>query len=118
MRIGLIGAGQRQASLVSSLAGVSGSQVMAVADPHGASVAEISGLLVDHGKPVPETYAGDDATDRPLARDHIDLALIATPWPSHTRLAIQALRAGKHVGLEVPAAITIEDCWELINTSE
>ncbi len=118
VRIGLIGAGHRQGGLVSSLAEVSGARVVAVADLHAESVAEMSGLLAGQGKPVPEPYAGEDATERLLARDDIDLALIATPWPSHAALAVQAMRAGKHVGLEVPAALTVEECWDLVDASE
>lgn len=118
VRIGLIGAGQRQGGLVSSLAAVTGARVVAIADPHAEPAAAISGLLVHQGKPTPRTYTGDQATDRLLAHDDIDLVLIATPWPSHAALAVRAMRAGKHVGLEVPAALTVEECWALVDTSE
>jgi hypothetical protein len=118
VRIGLIGAGGRQGGLMSSLAPVPGAEVVAVADPRTEAATELSGLIAHQGKPRPDTYAGADAVDRLLARDDIDLVLIATPWPTHTPLAVRAMRAGKHVGLEVPAAITIDECWELVDTSE
>lgn len=118
VRIGLIGAGERQGGLVSSLATVTGTRVVAVADPQAEPVAALSGLLVRQGKPAPQSYAGDDAVDRLLARNDVDLVLIATPWLSHAPLAVQAMRAGKHVGLEVPAALTIEECWALVDASE
>ncbi|QGN34417.1 Gfo/Idh/MocA family protein [Microlunatus sp. Gsoil 973] len=118
VRIGLIGAGGRQGGLVSSLAPVAGARVVAVADRLAEPATAVSDLLVRQGKPEPQTYDGDDAVDRLLARADIDLVLIATPWPSHAPLAIQAMRAGRHVGLEVPAALTIEECWALVDTSE
>ena len=39
---------------------------------------------------------------------------IASPLGFHAQHAIQALRAGKHVLLEVPAAETVEECWDLV----
>jgi len=44
--------------------------------------------------------------------------IIATPWLWHTPMAVAAMRAGKAVGVEVPAAVTVEQCWDLVNTSE
>jgi len=43
---------------------------------------------------------------------------VATPWHWHTPMAVAAMRQGKHVAVEVPAATTIEECWQLVDTSE
>jgi hypothetical protein len=44
--------------------------------------------------------------------------VIATPWIWHTPMAVAAMKAGKNVAVEVPAARTLDECWELVNTSE
>jgi predicted dehydrogenase len=44
--------------------------------------------------------------------------IIATPWLWHTAVAVAAMKSGKWAGTEVPAAVTIQDCWDLVNTSE
>ena len=53
-----------------------------------------------------------------LKRDDIDLVVIATPWNWHTPMAVAAMKDGKHVAVEVPAARTLDECWDLVNTSE
>ncbi|MBL8998865.1 MAG: Gfo/Idh/MocA family oxidoreductase, partial [Gemmatimonadetes bacterium] len=59
-----------------------------------------------------------DAWKEMLRRDDIDLVLIATPWEDHVEMSVYAMQQGKHVGLEVPAAYTVEDCWKLVDTAE
>jgi len=44
--------------------------------------------------------------------------VIATPWIWHATTALAGMKQGKHVAVEVPAARTIEECWDLVNTSE
>jgi predicted dehydrogenase len=48
----------------------------------------------------------------------IDAVYIATPPSSHSALTIQALEAGKHVFLEKPLAITLDDCDKIVNAAE
>ena len=53
-----------------------------------------------------------------LERDDLDIVLIATPWGWHTPMAVDAMKAGKHAFIEVPAVITVEECWELVEAQE
>jgi predicted dehydrogenase len=53
-----------------------------------------------------------------VERDDIDAVIIATPWLWHTPMAVAAMANGKWVGVEVPAAVTVRDCWDLVDTSE
>jgi predicted dehydrogenase len=48
----------------------------------------------------------------------IDLIYITTPWSWHTPMAVYAMENGKHAASEVPAAVTLDQCWELVETSE
>src|SRR3954452_1952123 len=45
-----------------------------------------------------------------LARDDVDLVLVCSEPTRHARLAAQALRAGKHVLMDKPMAVTLEEC--------
>jgi predicted dehydrogenase len=53
-----------------------------------------------------------------LADPEIDAVSITTMWDQHTDIAIDALRAGKHVFLEKPMASTVVDCQKIIEASE
>jgi len=67
----------------------------------------------------PETYTDDaEQWKRMCDRDDIDLVYISTPWNMHAFMATYAMEHGKHVAIEVPAATTIEECWQLVETSE
>lgn len=50
--------------------------------------------------------------------DNIDLIYISTPWQYHTQMAIFAMEHGKHVAVEVPMAMTVDDCWKIVKTAE
>ena len=66
----------------------------------------------------PDVYTGDEDYKRVCERDDVDLVYNATPWQLHVPIALYAMRHGKHVATEVPSAFTVEDCWELVETSE
>ncbi|WP_088831558.1 Gfo/Idh/MocA family protein [Paenibacillus tyrfis] len=55
---------------------------------------------------------------RLLEDPFVDAVYIASPMHLHARQSIEALLAGKHVLCEVPAAQTLEDAWELVETVE
>ena len=63
-------------------------------------------------------HSSDHAYEDLVKRDDLDLVLVATPWPWHVPMALAAMKQGKHIAVEVPAARTIEECWQLVNTSE
>ncbi|MFN3801834.1 Gfo/Idh/MocA family protein, partial [Belliella pelovolcani] len=67
----------------------------------------------------PAKYSGNAyAWKKMVERDDIDLIYIATPWDWHVPMAVYAMEAGKHAAVEVPAAKTLEECWQLVETSE
>jgi predicted dehydrogenase len=55
---------------------------------------------------------------RILERDDIDVVNICTPSGLHARMTIEALLAGKHVIVEKPMALTLEDANQMIATSQ
>ena len=76
-------------------------------------------VLKNAGRPEPTVYNKGDEDFRNLVKNEdLDGVYIATPWEWHHPMAIAAMKAGKHVGTEVPAALTVADCWDLVNTSD
>ena len=63
-------------------------------------------------------FVGEDAWKRLCESDQVDLVYIVTDWKSHAPIGIYAMEHGKHAAIEVPAAMTLDEIWQLINTSE
>ncbi|MFD0895072.1 Gfo/Idh/MocA family oxidoreductase [Luteolibacter ambystomatis] len=61
---------------------------------------------------------GQDAWQDIAKRDDVDVVVIATPWELHVPMAVAMMKAGKHAFVEVSAAVTLKECWELVDTSE
>ena len=119
VRLGLIGVGGRGSSLLGEFSAIPQVQVNALCDTVKEKVLKAQARLEKAGKRPPALYhSSDTAFEELVKRDDLDLVLVATPWVWHTRMAVAAMKHGKHVAVEVPAARTIEECWELVNTSE
>jgi predicted dehydrogenase len=117
VRIGMIGTGSRGRSLLHEIVACEGVQVTAVADVGEEAVAKAVDQITSADQPIPATFTGNDSWRHLLEQD-LDLVLVATPWATHTPYAVAAMEAGKHVAVEVPAATTVEECWQLVETSE
>jgi hypothetical protein len=118
VRIGFIGLGNRGPVHSNQTSRLEGVEIIAMCDlrPEKAEAAKKQVLPFGH-KPV--IYAGKEEEWKKLCnRDDIDLIYIATPWHLHTPMAVYAMNHGKHVCIEVPAANTLEECWQLVETSE
>jgi len=75
-------------------------------------------LLKDSGHK-PAVYTGKaEAWKEMVKRDDIDLVIIATPWDDHVPMCVYSMQQGKHVAVEVPAAVTLEECWDMVDTAE
>src|SRR5215471_9915796 len=121
VRLGVIGTGGRGGSLVDNFAAVPGVSISALCDVVKEKVLRVQTKLDKQGKASQKIglYTdGDHAYEQLVKRDDLDLVVIATPWIWHAPMAIAAMKAGKHVAVEVPAARTLDECWQLVNTSE
>jgi len=118
IRVGFIGLGNRGPSHVSNLSLIEGVDIKALCDilPEKAEKTKKS---IEGAGFAPEIYTGNvDAWKKLCEREDLDLIYIATPWNMHTPMAVYAMEQGKHVCIEVPAATTLEECWQLVETSE
>jgi len=119
LRIGVIGTGNRGTHLMRTVLTLKGLTVPAVCDINRTNLARAQEAVVTLGHPKPEGYGGGDyAWEKLVAREDLDAVIIATPWQWHTPMAVKAMQSQKYVGLEVPAALTVDECWQLVNTSE
>ncbi|MGV3541225.1 MAG: Gfo/Idh/MocA family protein [Rufibacter sp.] len=118
VRIGFIGLGMRGPGAVKRMNYMEGVDIKALCDLRPESVAKAEKLLKGSSHR-PTLYSGSENAWQELCRrDDIDLVYIATPWQLHTPMALYAMNQGKHVAVEVPAATTLEECWQLVETSE
>ena len=86
-------------------------------DPNRIEIA--LGKIKDAGFAKPKVYGNSDYDYRNLLDlKEVDAVIISTPWLWHTKMAVDTMRAGKYTGLEVSAANTLEECWDLVNTHE
>ena len=118
VRIGFIGLGNRGPAAVDRMTYIDGVDIKALCDLRPDKVNAVKNSLKD--KPYkPEIYTGNENEWKKLCeRNDVDLVYIATPWSLHTPMAVYAMNHGKHVCVEVPAAKTIDECWQLVETSE
>jgi len=117
VRVGLIGVGGRGQSILGELRVCEGAQILAVADERSDIIEAVKIKLAEGSEAQPDYYSGPDSWRKLLEKD-LDLVYVATSWQTHAPLAVAAMEAGKHTAVEVPAALTIEECWQLVETSE
>jgi hypothetical protein len=118
-RFGIIGLGNRGGGMLPLLLAVPGAKVTALCDIRPEFAQRAAKAVTDAGQPAPAVHTGGDEDFRALvARDDVDFVYVATPWEWHTPMALAAMRAGKHVGVECPLGLTVKDLWELVDTSE
>ena len=119
VNVGIIGLGNRgsiHTKLMASL--YPKATVTAICDLREEKVKQSADFLQKQGQQ-PTVYSGGPEAWKALTdRDDIDLVIIATPWEEHASMGVYAMQQGKHVGIEVPVALTLEHCWKLVDTAE
>lgn len=118
VRIGIIGLGNRGNEAVRRLSYLEGIEITAICDKYPIKVNEAQKVLNDMKLPKAKEFSGSEEAWKGLCDLDIDLVYICTPWHLHTPMSVYSMKAGKHVATEVPAATTLEECWELVEVSE
>ncbi|MBS1713511.1 MAG: Gfo/Idh/MocA family oxidoreductase [Armatimonadetes bacterium] len=119
VRVGFIGVGARGSGHVEQMLLIDGVEVTAICDDWKDLADRSAAACVKAGRAKPAVYKdGPLAYKKLLDRSDVDIVIIATPWDWHTRMAVDAMERGKHAFIEVPAAVTIDECWKLVDTSE
>jgi hypothetical protein len=119
VRIGFVGLGNRGPGAVERMSYIEGVEIVALCDQYEDRVEAMQKLLKNQGLPRAKSYSGNkEAWKQMCENPDIDLIYITTPWSWHTPMAVYAMEHGKHAATEVPAAVTIDECWQLVETSE
>lgn len=119
VRVGFIGLGMRGPSAVKRFTHIPGAKIVALCDIEQERVDSAQQILKRAGLPEAASYGGSEDAWRGLVeRDDIDLVYIVTDWKHHAPMALYAMEQGKHAAIEVPAAMTLDEIWSLIDTSE
>lgn len=119
VRVAFIGLGMRGPGAVKRMTHIPGVEIVALCDMEQKNTEKTNKILEERGFPKAQEFYGDaDAWRKVTALPNVDLVYIATDWKTHAMMGIQAMKDGKHVAIEVPAAMTMDEIWGLINTSE
>ncbi len=119
VRLGYIGVGARGMSHISEGLLRDDIEIVAICDTQESSLKICREKIARSGKPAAKEYTGGtDAYKGLLDRKDIDAVIIATPWQFHHPQAIDAMKAGKYVGCEVIAGLTVQEHWDIIDTHE
>ncbi len=118
VRVGFIGLGMRGTGAVKRFIHLKGAKVTALCDLVAEKVQNSARILAEAGMSEAACFDGPEGWKAVCESEDVDLVYICTDWKTHTPMAVYAMEHGKHVALEVPAAMSIAECWQLINTSE
>ncbi len=119
VRVGIIGVGARGSGLIGDFAAVPGVKVNAICDIDKSKVLAAQKGIMARGQSEPAGYwKGERDFENLCKRDDLDLVIIATPWNWHVPMALSAMKNGHHAAVEVPVAVTMKECWDIVNVSE
>ena len=119
INIGLIGVGLRGTNHLNNVLLREDVNVVAICDIDERRNTLALDMIEKAGYKKPKVFYENEYSYRDLLDlEEVDAVIISTPWLWHARMAKDAMIAGKYTGLEVSAANTLEECWDLVNVHE
>ena len=118
VRVAFVGLGMRGPGAVTRFTYIPGVEVVALCDYEKERAEKCQKSLRKAGLAPADIYWGEKGYEELCKRPDIDLVYVATDWDHHFPVAKCALENGKHTAIEVPSAMNLQQCWELINLSE
>lgn len=123
VRIALIGVGARGSGHTRQLATIEGTEIVAISDLYQDLAQKAAKNCVEIGagdrhKDIALYHGGEDEWRKMLKEVQPDAVIISTNWENHAPMAIAAMEHGAHAFVEVPIAVTLEEMWDIIDTSE
>ena len=118
-RIGLIGVGLRGRNHLKLCLQRDDVEVVAICDIDPQAIALSENMIRESGQKKATVFTGDEFAWKDLSEmDELDGVIISTPWRWHAQMAISSMKNGKYAGVEVPLGLTVQECWDVVNTSE
>ncbi len=118
VRVAFVGLGMRGEWAVMRFAHIPGVEIVALCDYEEPRAERFQKYLREAGLAPADIYSGENGYKEVCQRPDVDLVYVATDWNHHFPVAKYAMENGKHAAIEVPSAMNLEQCWELINLSE
>ena len=119
VRVGFVGLGNRGPGAVERFSHIEGVVIAGLCDKDPARVGNAQKILEKQGLPAAKGYSdSEEAWKAMVDSGEIDLLYICTPWALHAPMAVYAMENDVHAATEVPAALTVEEAWQLVETSE
>jgi len=119
VKIGIIGTGGRGTGHIVTLLSIEGAEIVALCDLVQSRAEDGADLCQKAGKSRPRIYCKDENTWKELLdKEKLDCVIISTYWDSHASIALRAMKNDVYPGIEVPAALTVDNTWKLIEMSE
>ena len=119
VRIGFVGVGHQGTSHVRNFLRIDAVDVVAICDVTPEHAERARRLVADAGRPSPAVYTrGAEDYRRMIDAGGLDLVFVATPWEWHAPVLLHAMRSGMHAATEVPLGVSLDELWELVETSE
>ena len=118
VRLGIIGVGGRGTSLLKDLLGVDKVEIKAICDLVPEKVTHAQEMVTKAGQPQPTGFTKGELDFKNLNQLELDIVYIATPWNWHVPMALDVMKNGKHAAVEVPTCTTLQECWDIVDTSE
>ena len=118
VRVGFVGLGMRGPGAVERFTYIPGIEIKALCDYEKERADDCQKYLREASMPDADVYYGEEGYKELCKRPDIDLVYIAADWLHHVPIAKCALENGKNVAIEVPSAMTLNDCWDLVDLSE
>lgn len=118
VRIGIVGLGMRGSGAVERLSYIDGVEITCLCDKLPDRVTAAQKTLAKMGRPKAKEFSGENGWKALCESKEVDLVYTPTPWNLHAPIALYAMKNGKHAATEVNAGLTIDECWQLVETSE
>jgi predicted dehydrogenase len=123
IRAAFIGVGARGGDHLTFFASLPGTEVVAISDLYQSHVEKWQKVALDIGagerhQNVAIYHGTEDRWREMLQEVKPDVVFIATNWSNHAPMAIESMNQGAHAFVEVPIAVTLDEMWAIVNTSE
>ena len=123
VRIAFIGVGARGSGHLRSLASLEGVEIVAISDLYEDSCKKISKVASEIGKGerhdnIAQYWGDENKWKLMLEEIKPDAVFISTNWNNHASMAIKSMESGAHAFVEVPIAVSLQEMWEIVDTSE
>ncbi len=122
VRVAFIGLGMRGGDAVRRFTHIDGATIVGLADPDKGylknAVNRVRSVKGEEAAKALKTYDTEEGWKKLCEDPDIDLVYICTPWEMHVPMAVYAMENGKHAVMEVPATLSLDECWLMVNTAE